>query len=73
MTTLHFTTPSSAGITVEAALDQNIMQAARAAGVEGIESDMLGFVQGANEYSRLSCQIRVTQMLDGVQPTVVAR
>jgi len=33
---------------------------------DGSESDMLEFVEGADEYSRLACQISITEELDGL-------
>lgn len=35
------------------------------------EADMLEFADGANEYSRLSCQIAISDAIDGVKLTVV--
>ena len=33
---------------------------------DGSESDMLEFVEGADEFSRLACQISITEELDGL-------
>jgi 2Fe-2S ferredoxin len=33
---------------------------------EQIESDLMEYVDDANEYSRLSCQIKVTEEMDGL-------
>lgn len=35
-------------------------------GTSDIEQDMLEFEDNSNEYSRLSCQIQITEALDGI-------
>lgn len=102
MPKVTFITRRGAHIEVEASVDRSLMEAAVAAGVDGIDADcgggcscatchvhvdpewrervgpandteagMLEFTEGVNEYSRLSCQIRITDALDGLVVRVV--
>jgi 2Fe-2S ferredoxin len=103
MPKIYFKTASGARVEVVAVNGHSVMEAARTAGIAGIEAecggscscatchvhvaqdwlgrvggplgveaDMLGFAEDVTVQSRLSCQIRITDELDGLEVTVAS-